>query len=174
MTTARRWPRFRNYLSHSAFHLLHRLRLYGSSSFALGAVDTAATRRRGAKLEIAASNASPIAAALLAAAASLSTADAAGFSSNRAWRGGGVLGSGGLVLIVKENGVPDVDLGMGVATTSRPWRQASINTALTSSAGRAATLPQTIRFGVGVDIAMVMTGAKVGRWFCLMNRLAST
>ena len=94
----------------------------------------------------------PTAAALLAAAAFLSAVDAAGPSSTRARRGGGALGSGGPLTILKLNGAPEAGFGMGVARISRSRRQARSRSARTSSAGRAATVPENTTLGVGVDI----------------------
>ena len=115
-------------------------------------VDVAAKRRRDA---IAASVSLPTAAAILAAVAHLSAVDAAGLLSTRARRGGGAFGSGGPLTMKKPNGVPEAGRGMGVARTSRSWRQARSNSARVSSAGRTATAPQMTVLGVGVDIARV-------------------
>ena len=72
-----------------------------------------------------------------------------------AWRGGGALWSGGPLVILKENGVPEAGRGMGVAMVRLSRRQASWSSVRVSVAGRAATHPQTTTLSVGVDMVRV-------------------
>ena len=104
---------------------------------------------------MAASVALSMLAAMRAAAAFFSAVDVHGPSSIFARPGGGVLGSGGPLLIQKPKGSPEAGLGMGVARICRSWRQARSRSARTSSAGRTATAPQNTFRGVGFDIARV-------------------
>ena len=94
---------------------------------------------------MAASVALSIAAAMLAAAAFLSTVEVAGPSSIRVRLGGDVLGSGGPLTMRKLKGSPEAGLGMGVARICRSWRQVRSRSARTSSAGRTATAPRPRR-----------------------------
>ena len=55
-------------------------------------------------------------------------------------------------MIWNPNGAPGAGFGMGVVMTSRSRRQAYSKPARTSSAGRAATVPQLIILGVSVNI----------------------